>query len=112
MLIYMVIQLVDRLSAHELTNSRAFSTAVQDSKRPIPEPASPGTPIRHFNTSRSLKAVGDSSTIDFAYIPDFDPDTKSAPVLRVPILPQTELAEAHKKHTAQENEEAVRHTTI
>lgn len=98
-------QLTSRLSAHELANSRSFSTAVQSSKRPIPNPAEPGT-VRHFNTSRSLKAVKDSSTIDFAYIPDFDPDTRSAPVeLRVPILPQNTSANVA---AAEEPEEVVR----
>ncbi|ORY09359.1 hypothetical protein BCR34DRAFT_568505 [Clohesyomyces aquaticus] len=43
--------------------------------------------VRHFNTSRALKAVNDTSTIDFAYLPDYDPDTRDAPILRVPILP-------------------------
>ncbi len=42
---------------------------------------------RHFNTSRSLKATGDTSTIDFAYLPDLDPDVELAPVVRVPLLP-------------------------
>lgn len=100
-------QLIDRLSAHEITNSRAFSTAVQDSKRPIPESTTTGTAVRHFNTSRSLKAVGDSSTIDFAYLPDFDPDTAQSPIIRVPILPQTRPSEANKAYTAVEEEEAV-----
>ncbi|KAF2117781.1 hypothetical protein BDV96DRAFT_570916 [Lophiotrema nucula] len=98
-------ELISRLSADEITNSRSFSTAIQDSKRPIPEPASAGTPIRHFNTSRSLKAVRDSSTIDFAYIPDFDPDTNQSPVIRVPILPQTLPSEATKAHIAVDVEE-------
>lgn len=79
----------------------------KDSKRPAPEPVNPSTPVRHFNTSRSLKAVGDTSTIDFAYIPDFDPDAQAAPIIRVPILPQTTLSESGKAHTAQEVEEAV-----
>lgn len=53
--------------------------------------ASTGT--RHFNTSRSLKAIKDSSTIDFAYLPDFDPDTSSAPVeVRVPLMPSTNFS--------------------
>ena len=80
-----------------------------DSKRPIPEPANPGKPIRHFNTSRSLKSVGDTSTIDFAYIPDFDPDQGAAPFVRVPILPQTKPTEESKAHTAADAEESVRH---
>lgn len=56
----------------------------------VPEASETGSKVRHFNTSRSLKAVGDSSTIDFAFIPDFDPDAQTAPVqMRVPILPWT-----------------------
>lgn len=44
--------------------------------------------MRHFNTSRSLKAVNDSSTIDFAYLPDVDPDNiEAVDFLRVPIVP-------------------------
>lgn len=53
---------------------------------------------RHFNTSRSLKTIKDSSTIDFAYlpehIPDFHPETAK---LRVPILPWTEPSAAMKQ---------------
>jgi hypothetical protein len=47
-------------------------------------------PMRHFNTSRSLKAVGDSSTIDFAYLPEegFDADLSSGEGgVRIPLLP-------------------------
>ncbi|CAI6338631.1 unnamed protein product [Periconia digitata] len=85
-------ELVSRLSAHELANTRSFSSAVQNSKRIVPAVSETGKSVRHFNTSRSHKAVGDSSTIDFAFIPDFDPDTQSAPVeIRVPILPQTTI---------------------
>ena len=41
--------------------------------------------------------MGDSSTIDFMYIPDFDPDMRAAPVeLRVPILPFTQASAATK----------------
>lgn len=89
-----------------MADSRTFSTAVQDSKRPIPEPANPGKPIRHFNTSRSMKAVGDTSTIDFCYIPDFDPDTQVAPIMRVPILPQT-ITKPENVQIAAEAEEQV-----
>lgn len=57
------------------------------------EASQPSTGARHFNTSRSLKAVKDSSTIDFAYLPDFDPDTSSAPVeVRVPLMPSTSFS--------------------
>jgi hypothetical protein len=44
---------------------------------------------RNFNTSRDLKANNDSSTIDFAFIPDFDPDAASNPAPpRVPVVTQ------------------------
>jgi hypothetical protein len=61
--------------------------------------------VRHFNTSRSLKAVGDSSTIDFAYLPDYDPDTGDSPIIRVPILPQTVIAESNQVRAVQDTEE-------
>ncbi|MCJ1410884.1 hypothetical protein MMC19_004971 [Ptychographa xylographoides] len=45
-------------------------------------------PSRHFNTSRSLKAVNDSSTIDFAYMPQFALEIPQAPeIMRIPLLP-------------------------
>lgn len=50
---------------------------------------------RHFNTSRSLKAVSDSSTIDFAYMPDVDPSLEPPRIeIRVPILPDVESDDA------------------
>lgn len=59
---------------------------------PITEAAESGNKVRRFNTSRSRKSVGDSSTLDFAYIPDFDPETRSAPLgIRVPILPWADV---------------------
>ena len=75
-----------RLSADDLTHSRAFTTAVNATKRPSVEQKDEVKPVRHFNTSRALKAVNDSSTIDFAYFPDFDPDNVEASALRVPLL--------------------------
>jgi hypothetical protein len=87
------IQLINRVQADELSHNRAFSTAATDSsKRPTPNQHSStqqSPTVRHFNTSRSLKAVGDSSTIDFAYLPT-DALTEPTPeVFRVPILPDT-----------------------
>ncbi|KAF2665412.1 hypothetical protein BT63DRAFT_428375 [Microthyrium microscopicum] len=42
---------------------------------------------RHFNTSRSLKAVGDTSTIDFAYLPELEHSGSEGPgSARVPLL--------------------------
>ncbi|KAF2709187.1 hypothetical protein K504DRAFT_501929 [Pleomassaria siparia CBS 279.74] len=97
-------ELLNRLTAHEMASSRAFSTAIRDSKRPTTtQAANPGS-ARHFNTSRSLKAVGDTSTIDFTYIPDFDPELRSSPAVRVPILPQINPSEAAKVHTAADGE--------
>jgi len=65
---------------------------VQDAKRPVAANESASS-SRHFNTSRALKSVNDSSTIDFAYLPDFDPDLGSHPTgIRVPILPTTVVA--------------------
>ncbi|THY11959.1 hypothetical protein D6D02_05450 [Aureobasidium pullulans] len=79
--------LMGRLSADDLTHSRAFTTAVNASKRPSTEQKDEVKAVRHFNTSRTLKAVNDSSTIDFAYFPDFDPDNAESFTLRVPLLP-------------------------
>ncbi|TKA68518.1 hypothetical protein B0A55_08174 [Friedmanniomyces simplex] len=79
--------LISRLNAHELVNSRAFSTAVEQSKRPTAESANTPKPVRRFNTSRSLKAVGDTSTIDFAFFPEPEyeiPDGMGQ--VRVPII--------------------------
>lgn len=92
-----------------MASSRAFSTI--NSKRPTPSTTS-GTVPRYFNTSRSLKAVNDTSTIDFAHMPDFDPYSSSAPIVRVPIMPQTEPTAAAKVHTAADGEDAVRTHTL
>lgn len=101
-------QLTSRLSAHELANTRAFSTAVQDSKRPIPDPTAVGKTVRHFNTSRSLKAVNDTSTIDFAFLPDFDPDAGSSPVnIRVPMVGLATASSSEQIAAAEEAEEEV-----
>lgn len=105
-------ELLNRLTAHEMASSRAFSTSVRGLKRPTPQSTSAGTPARHFNTSRSLKAVNDTSTIDFAFVPDFDPDAGEAPIVRVPILPQITPSESAKAHTAADGEEEVMLPTI
>lgn len=80
-------QLENRLNADEMT--RGFSTAVDTTKRPEASSSrAPTQPTRHFNTSRTLKAVNDTSTIDFAYLPDFNPDLGTeAPKMRVPFVP-------------------------
>jgi len=86
-------ELIDRLAGHDSLQARAFSMAmrriaIQQTKKPVSGPSETG-PRRHFNTSRELKSVGDSSTIDFAYLPklfeaSFGPEPAS---IRVPILP-------------------------
>ncbi|KAK3622863.1 hypothetical protein LTR56_008983 [Elasticomyces elasticus] len=79
--------LISRLQAHEMVNSRAFSTAVEQSKRPTADSAATTTSVRHFNTSRSLKSVGDTSTIDFAFLPEPDWDALAeGGEIRVPII--------------------------
>ncbi|KAI5256706.1 hypothetical protein E4T42_01440 [Aureobasidium subglaciale] len=79
--------LMGRISADDLAHSRAFTTAINASKRPNAEQKDEVKAVRHFNTSRALKAVNDSSTIDFAYFPDFDPDNVEGSAIRVPLVP-------------------------
>jgi hypothetical protein len=65
---------------------------------------------RQFNTSRSLKAVNDSSTIDFAFLPDFDPDTglnANRPAIRVPLLPESLYPQSTKTSYSKEEQEIV-----
>lgn len=66
---------------------------LQESNTDIYRPADT-VPQRSFNTSRANKAVNDSSTIDFAYLPsmsssDFDFEPQPA-AIRIPILPHIE----------------------
>lgn len=58
--------------------------------------STPETPSRQFNTSRSNKAVGDTSTVDFAYFPKlFAPEFNAEPAaIRVPILPNVHSDDA------------------
>jgi hypothetical protein len=86
--------LLSRLKADELSRSRAFSTsspAEKEPHRPTARKDEPEQiPARHFNTSRSLQKPGDTSTIDFAYLPNpylISPDPPE--LFRVPILPST-----------------------
>ncbi|KAF4551796.1 Hypothetical protein D9617_12g036860 [Elsinoe fawcettii] len=77
-----------------MTGPRDFSPIIASRPARIPRPAAPeATPEapagRSFNTSRTLKANNDSSTIDFAYLPSFSspaslPD--DALLSRVPII--------------------------
>ncbi|KAL4873162.1 hypothetical protein BDV12DRAFT_98114 [Aspergillus spectabilis] len=75
-------ELVERLSNHDFLQSRAFSIAM---KR-INSSSKSDTPSREFNTSRSLKSVNDTSTVDFAYLPSITESHASSDI-PVPILP-------------------------
>jgi len=95
-------ELIDRLAGHDSLQARAFSIAMkrivgEQARKPFAS-SSPAekSPVRHFNTSRTLKTVGDSSTIDFAYLPSlFDSSLDPQPTaIRVPILPHIESDDA------------------
>jgi len=95
-------ELIDRLVSHDALQARAMSIAMKRITNDQTKKGTPSTdnapPSRHFNTSRVLKAVHDTSTIDFAYLPKlFDGSLDPAPAaIRVPILPDinSEAAEA------------------
>ncbi|GLB11532.1 hypothetical protein AtubIFM57258_008402 [Aspergillus tubingensis] len=78
-------ELVERLSNHDFLQSRAFSIAM---KRINGSSNAEKYHGRQFNTSRSSKAVGDSSTVDFAYMPSMAeidaPAARADP--QIPIL--------------------------
>ncbi|KAF2759631.1 hypothetical protein EJ05DRAFT_509360 [Pseudovirgaria hyperparasitica] len=109
-------ELADRLSADAMLQSRSFSSAIQDMKRPAASEADAYMampPVRHFNTSRTLKSVNDSSTIDFAYFPDFNPDVEAPPPsIRVPLLPQSVAAPNTAKFSEEAQESDVMRGTI
>jgi len=94
-------ELIDRLVSHDALQARAMSIAMKritNDQTKKGTPSTDHTPSREFNTSRVLKAVHDTSTIDFAYLPKlFDGSLDPAPAaIRVPILPDinSEAAEA------------------
>ncbi|KAK4541235.1 hypothetical protein LTR36_008151 [Oleoguttula mirabilis] len=100
--------LMARLNAHELTTSRAFSSAIEQSKRPTTEQAGAPKAVRHFNTTRTLKANNDSSTMDFAFFPDADPDnTNASELMRVPIIATNLTRPTSARHAAEAEETAV-----
>ncbi|KAL4809046.1 hypothetical protein BDV18DRAFT_157983 [Aspergillus unguis] len=76
-------ELVERLSNHDFLQSRAFSIAMRRING-----SSSKTPGREFNTSRSLKAVNDTSTVDFAYMPSITGSNQGSSDVPVPILPE------------------------
>ncbi|KAJ6179325.1 hypothetical protein N7519_009786 [Penicillium mononematosum] len=75
------------LSNHDVLQSRAFSIAM----RRINGSAFPdSSSSRQFNTSRATKALNDTSTVDFVYMPNMA-DLDAAPLQRgiqVPVLPE------------------------
>lgn len=93
----MPIQLIERLSNHDVLQSRAFSIAL----RRINSINGNGSATRNFNTSRSEKAVNDTSPVDFVYMPSMH--DLEAPVFnpgpRVPVLP--EIPSSAIKYTGQ-----------
>lgn len=78
-------ELIERLSNHDVLQSRAFSIAM----RRINSNAFADPSIRQFNTSRSSKAIGDTSTVDLVYMPSMaDMETTiSRPATQIPVLP-------------------------
>jgi SAP domain len=109
-------ELIDRLAGHDSLQARAFSIATrrisrEQTKKPVNayvdapflfltpvdiHSPSETTPRRQFNTSQSLKAVGDTSTIDFAFLPKlFEAEWGPQPAaIRVPILPHIDSDDA------------------
>ncbi|KAJ6122417.1 hypothetical protein N7512_004882 [Penicillium capsulatum] len=86
-------EVVERLSNHDVLQSRAFSIAMRRiNSNAFSEPST-----RQFNTSRSSSAINDSSTVDFIYMPSMS-EIEAAPVRttpRIPVLPDLHsLAEA------------------
>ncbi|TKX18595.1 SAP domain-containing protein 3 [Elsinoe australis] len=85
-------ELISRLQASDLISHRSFSTSTP--ARPTPSTTETTTTrTRQFNTSRALKANNDSSTIDFAYFPNFshqasasDLPGESDHLARVPLI--------------------------
>ncbi|CAG7944575.1 unnamed protein product [Penicillium nalgiovense] len=75
------------LSNHDVLQSRAFSIAM----RRINGSAFPdSSSSRQFNTSRATKALNDSSTVDFVFMPNMA-DLDAAPLqhgIQVPVLPE------------------------
>lgn len=108
-------EVVKRLVNHDMMQSRAFSIAMKKLRLESPK-SRPGhigqsqqTPSRHFNTSRELKTVNDSSTIDFAYLPKlFDGSLDPPPrAIQIPILPDVDSSQASSTLTRNPELEAV-----
>lgn len=72
--------LMARLNADDLTHTRAFTTAINATRRPSADNNTQPKTAREFNTSRTLKAPKDSSAVDLAYLPEYDHDSSGATV--------------------------------
>ncbi|KAF3491912.1 uncharacterized protein GIQ15_01429 [Arthroderma uncinatum] len=79
-------ELVDRLSNHDVLQSRAFSIAMKRIDRHAfgQQPAS-----RPFNTSRANRSPQDSSPIDLAYMPSLESSTGGQTMPRIPTPPDS-----------------------
>ncbi|EED23760.1 conserved hypothetical protein [Talaromyces stipitatus ATCC 10500] len=77
-------ELVDRLSNNDVLYTRAFNIAkTRINGSVFGGPAE----TRSFNTSRASKAVNDSSTLDFVYMPNIASlEDESNPAQRIPII--------------------------
>ncbi|MCJ1244443.1 hypothetical protein MMC30_001641 [Trapelia coarctata] len=66
-----------------LTSEPATTQSPRESK-----PTDVRRSTRTFNTTRALKTPNDTSTIDFAYMPQYELSTDPAPeIARIPLLP-------------------------
>ncbi|CAG8930917.1 unnamed protein product [Penicillium salamii] len=87
------------MSTHDILQSRALSMAM----RRINGSAFSDSPsTRQFNTSRSSKALNDSSTVDFVYMPTMA-DLDAAPLhrgIQVPVLPELPSIRGHASPSA------------
>ncbi|KAK2873234.1 hypothetical protein FQN49_002507 [Arthroderma sp. PD_2] len=79
-------ELVDRLSNHDVLQSRAFSIAMRRIDRHAFGQQSTSRP---FNTSRANRSPQDSSPIDLAYMPSFDSSSASQSMPRIPTPPDS-----------------------
>ncbi|KAJ5963546.1 uncharacterized protein N7479_003422 [Penicillium vulpinum] len=75
------------LTNHDVLQSRALSIAM---RRINGSAFSDSSSARQFNTSRATKALNDTSTVDFVYMPSMA-DLEASPLQRsiqVPVLPE------------------------
>ncbi|MCJ1313447.1 hypothetical protein MMC25_007125 [Agyrium rufum] len=81
-----------------LTSEVAIPTSSRDAVASVEKKRT----VRHFNTSRALKQIKDSSTVDFAYFPQYQLSFANAnadDVIRVPLLPDNYTPPANHEQT-------------